>query len=266
LVFATGKLQYGRKPMRRKIVIGNWKMNGDSRSNPQLLQEFASRWQGTLTEVVVCPPFPYLVQAAQELAHSDVMVGAQDASCFDSGAHTGDVSAAMLADTGCSHVILGHSERRQFHAESDELVVSKAQAALRSGLTPVICVGETAEERDAGQALARVARQLQPILAQLSIEQLVQSTIAYEPLWAIGTGKTATPEQAQEVHEHIRAQLKAAATQVRILYGGSVNSENAAALFAQKDIDGALVGGASLKANDFLAICRAAEESGAREV
>ena len=253
--------------MRRRIVIGNWKMNGDSRGNAQLLRELESSWQeNQLTEVVVCPPYPYLAQAVRELADSDVMVGAQDASPFDSGAYTGDVSPVMLADLGCGYVILGHSERRQYHGESDEQVAAKAQAVLGSRLTPIICVGETTEERDAGQALATVERQLQPILAQLSFEQLVQSAIAYEPLWAIGTGKTATPEQAQEVHEHIRGQLEAAATQVRILYGGSVNPENASALFAQKDIDGALVGGASLKANDFLAICRAAEASGAREV
>lgn len=253
--------------MRRRIVIGNWKMNGDSGSNAQLLREFTSLWRGARdTEVAVCPPFPYLAQAVQELAHSDVLVGAQDVSCFDNGARTGDVSAAMLADTGCHYVILGHSERRHYHAESDELIARKVQVALQNHLIPVICVGETSEQRDAGQALATVSKQLQPILAQLSVEQLMRCIIAYEPLWAIGTGQTATPEQAQEVHGHIRAQLQAADTQVRILYGGSVNPENAAALFTQKDIDGALVGGASLKANDFLAICRAAEKSGAREV
>lgn len=253
--------------MRRRIVIGNWKMNGDSGSNAQLLREFTSLWRGARdTEVAVCPPFPYLAQAVQELAHSDVLVGAQDVSCFDSGARTGDVSAAMLVDTGCHYVILGHSERRHYHAESDELIVRKVQAALQNDLIPVICVGETSEQRDAGQALVTVSKQLQLILAQLPVEQLVRCIIAYEPLWAIGTGQTATPEQAQEVHGHIRAQLQAAGTQIRILYGGSVNPGNAAALFTQKDIDGALVGGASLKANDFLAICRAAEECGAREV
>lgn len=253
--------------MRRRIVVGNWKMNGHRDSNEQLLRELGSLWAGTHDiEVVVCPAFPYLSQAVHALEHSSVKVGAQDASCFEEGAYTGDVSAAMLVDVGCQYVILGHSERRHHHGESDEVVARKLSAVVQHGLTPIICVGETLERRDAGQALATIDKQLQPNLAQLSSEQLAQSVIAYEPLWAVGTGKTATPEQAQEVHAHIRAKLGAAANQTRILYGGSVKPENAANLFAQKDIDGALIGGASLKANDFLAICRAAEQCGAREV
>jgi triosephosphate isomerase len=253
--------------MRRPIVLGNWKMNGSVSGNHGLLKEIAEGWQGEhQAEAVVCPPFPYLDQAMREVGGTSVMVGGQDVSSQDKGAYTGEVSAAMLADIGCRYVIAGHSERRQYHAESDELVASKACKAFEFGLTPVICVGETIEQREAGQTLAVIERQLQPNLARFGADQLAQSVVAYEPLWAIGTGKTATPEQAQEVHAFIRAQLKEVAEKTRIIYGGSVKPDNAKALFAQADIDGALVGGASLKAGDFLSICRAADESGKREV
>ncbi len=252
--------------MRRQLVIGNWKMHGNHDSNKKLLQELVSLWPGNgKTDVAVCPPFIYLDQAVRELRGSPVAVGAQDVSDHSNGAYTGDISVAMLADLGCEYVIVGHSERRQYHAETSELVARKALAVLEQQLVPVICVGETESQRDAGEALAVIDQQLHPVLTQLTTEQLVRCVVAYEPLWAIGTGRTATPEQAQDVHEHIRTQLKQASAEIRILYGGSVKPENAAALFAQKDIDGALVGGASLKANDFSAICRAAEESGARE-
>lgn len=252
--------------MRRQLVIGNWKMHGDQHSNRKLLQEMVTLWPGSPnTDVAVCPPLVYLSQAVQSLKGSPVAVGAQDVSDHSSGAYTGDVSVTMLADLGCEYVIVGHSERRQYHAETSELVARKTVAVLEQRLVPVICVGETESQRDAGEALTIIDEQLRPVLLQLTAEQLARCVVAYEPLWAIGTGRTATPEQAQEVHEHIRTQLKQTSAEIRILYGGSVKPENAAALFAQKDIDGALVGGASLKANDFSAICRAAEESGARE-
>lgn len=252
--------------MRRQIVLGNWKMNGDRNSNERLLREFSSLWRGThQIDVAMCPPFPYLEQTVRELAETEVQVGPQDVSCHSQGAYTGDVSAAMVADMGGRYVILGHSERRQYHGESDELIASKLRTVLDHPLIPVVCVGETAGQRDKGETLAVIAQQLQPGLAKLTAEQLARTIVAYEPLWAIGTGKTASPEQAQEVHAHIRAQLGAPARGTRIVYGGSVKPENADALFVQQDIDGALVGGASLKANEFLAICRAAETSGERE-
>lgn len=253
--------------MRRPIIIGNWKMNGDRDSNERLLKELVATWrQENTVDVVICPSFPYLDQAARELSGTPLLLGAQDVSSKDVGAFTGDVSAAMLADMDCCYAIVGHSERRHNQAESDELVAQKALRVLEKRLTPVICVGETQQQREAEQTLAVIDKQLQPHLARLTQEQLQRSVIAYEPRWAIGTGKTASPAQAQEIHAYIREQLGGAAPKVRILYGGSVKPENAEALFAQSDIDGALVGGASLQANDFLAICRAAANSGIREV
>lgn len=252
--------------MRRPIIIGNWKMNGDRGSNQQLLEALVADWHQDSLEVVICPPFPYLDQAARVLSGAPLLLGAQDVSSKEAGAYTGDVSAAMLADMGCRYVIVGHSERRHNQAESDELVALKALAVLEKKLIPVICVGETQQQREAEQTLAVIDKQLGPHLARLTQKQLQNSVIAYEPRWAIGTGKTASPAQAQEVHAYIRRQLGEAAPKVRILYGGSVKPENAKALFAQTDIDGALVGGASLQANDFLAICRAAANGGTREV
>ena len=247
--------------MRRKLVVGNWKMHGHRAGNAELLAGImAARPFGC--DVAVCPPFPYLVETAATLAATDVRWGAQDCSAQEQGAYTGEVSAAMLADCGCRYAIVGHSERRAYHAEGDALVARKAQAALSRGITPIVCVGETLEQRDAGQTEVVVKRQLAAVIAQLT-HCAGEIVVAYEPVWAIGTGRTATPAQAQQVHAVLRAQLHAAtgdrANVMRILYGGSVKPDNAKELFAQPDIDGGLIGGAALKASDFVAICRAAE-------
>jgi triosephosphate isomerase len=244
---------------RSKLVVGNWKMNGNRASNATLLAGL--RAAGPLgCAVAVCPPFPYLADAAVSLAGSPIAWGAQDCSPHDSGAYTGEVSPAMLADLGCRYVIVGHSERRTLHAESDKLVAEKAKAAIAHGLTPIVCVGETLAEREAGATDAVVKRQMSAVIHLLA-HCVPQMVVAYEPVWAIGTGRTATPEQAQAVHALLRAQLRAAterAERMTILYGGSVKADNAATLFAQPDIDGGLIGGASLKADEFVAICRAA--------
>jgi len=244
--------------MRQKLVVGNWKMNGSRAANAALLAEItaAGPWEAG---VAVCAPFPYLADVALSLQGSRVLWGAQDCSAHESGAYTGEVSAAMLAEFGCHYVIVGHSERRAYHAESDQLVADKAKAALAHKLTPIVCVGETLIEREAGQTDAVVKRQLSAVIHTLA-HCISQVVVAYEPVWAIGTGRTATPEQAQAVHAVLRAQLQAATghgAAMRILYGGSVKADNAAALFSQPDIDGGLIGGASLKAADFVAICRA---------
>jgi triosephosphate isomerase len=205
-------------------------------------------------------PFPYLSETAVTLAGTDIRWGAQDCSAHEQGAYTGEVSVGMLLEFGCRHVIVGHSERRQYHAESDQLVADKAKAALARGITPIVCVGETLAERDSGQTEAVVKRQLSAVIHTLG-HCAGEMVVAYEPVWAIGTGRTASPEQAQAVHAVLRAQLQAAtahANDIKILYGGSVKPDNAATLFAQPDIDGGLIGGASLKAADFIAICRAA--------
>ena len=243
---------------RRHLVVGNWKMHGTHAANEALLEGLKSA--GPLPcDVAVCPPHPYLAQAAERLARSPVSWGAQDCSAQEQGAFTGEVSAAMLADFGCRYVIVGHSERRALHGESDQLVADKAQAALAKGVTPIVCVGETLAQREAGDTDLVVKRQLSAVIHTLG-HCAGEMVVAYEPVWAIGTGKTASPEQAQAVHAVLRAQLLAAtprAAQMRLLYGGSVKPDNAATLFAQPDIDGGLIGGASLKAADFLAICRA---------
>jgi triosephosphate isomerase len=245
--------------MRRKLVVGNWKMHGSRPANAELLAALlASRPYGG--DVAVCVPFVFLGETAAQLAASDIRWGAQDVSAHTSGAYTGEVSAAMLQECGCRYVIVGHSERRAYHGESDELVAAKAQAALGRGITPIVCVGETLEQRDAGQTEAVVKRQLSAVIHTLA-HCAAEMVVAYEPVWAIGTGRTATPAQAQAVHAVLRAQLQAAtghADRMRILYGGSVKADNAAALFSEPDIDGGLIGGASLKAADFIAICRAA--------
>ena len=208
----------------------------------------------TATQIGICVPFPYLAQTAEVLTGSSVSWGAQDLSVYTHGAYTGETSGAMLADFSCRWVLVGHSERRAMHAESDQLVADKARAALGAGITPVVCVGESLAERDAGQVFAVITRQMAPVLA-LGTALVQKMVVAYEPVWAIGTGRTATPEQAQEVHAAIRAALEqVGAGQVQILYGGSVKASNAASLFAMPDIDGALVGGASLVAEDFLTI------------
>jgi triosephosphate isomerase (TIM) len=244
---------------RRKLIVGNWKMNGSRVGNAELLAALraAGPW---VAEVAVCAPFPYLADVALSLQGAGIAWGAQDCSAFDSGAYTGEVAAQMLAEFGCRYVIVGHSERRALHRESDQLVADKAKAALAHNLTPIVCVGETLAERDAGQTDAVVKRQLSAVIHTLA-HCISQVVVAYEPVWAIGTGKTATPEQAQAVHALLRVQLAAAshkANDMKILYGGSVKADNAALLFAQNDIDGGLIGGASLKATEFTAICRAA--------
>ncbi|MEN9591212.1 MAG: hypothetical protein RLZZ481_2998 [Pseudomonadota bacterium] len=241
---------------RTRLVMGNWKMHGNLANNAKLLAGLragaASAAAGT--QLAVCVPFPYLAQTGEALKGCAVAWGAQDISAQAQGAFTGEVSGAMLKDFACRYALVGHSERRSLHGESDQLVADKAKAALASGLTPVVCVGESLAERDANQVFAVIQRQLTPVLA-LGTDAVNKMVVAYEPVWAIGTGRTATPEQAQEVHAAIRAALQAiGAGQVQILYGGSVKAANATSLFAMSDIDGALVGGASLVTEDFLAI------------
>jgi triosephosphate isomerase (TIM) len=243
--------------MRKKLVIGNWKMHGSRPANAELLAALLAA-RPFAADVGVCVPAIYLSETAAALAGSDIRWGAQDVSAHPQGAYTGELSAAMLAECGCRYTLVGHSERRAMHAENDELVAAKAQAALARGVTPVVCVGETLAERDTGQTESVVKRQLSAVIHTLA-HCAAEMVVAYEPVWAIGTGRTATPEQAQAVHAVLRAQLQAAtgrAAQMRILYGGSVKPDNAAALFSQPDIDGGLIGGASLKAADFIAICR----------
>ncbi len=244
---------------RRKFVAGNWKMHGSHAANAELLAGILAA-KPFAADVAVCVPFPYLSEVAVALAGSDVRWGAQDVSAHAQGAYTGEVSVGMLAEFGCRYAIVGHSERRQYHAESDQLVADKAKAALSRGITPIVCVGETLAQREAGETEAVVKRQLSAVIHTLA-HCAAEMVVAYEPVWAIGTGLTASPEQAQAVHALLRAQLEAAtprAAQMQILYGGSVKPDNAATLFAQPDIDGGLIGGAALKAADFVAICRAA--------
>ncbi|MEO7495588.1 MAG: triose-phosphate isomerase [Massilia sp.] len=248
--------------MRRKLVVGNWKMNGSLASNAALLSGIAAGLNGAAASCAVCAPAPYLAQCQAALAGGPIGWGAQDVSAQACGAYTGEVAAAMLADFGCAYAIVGHSERRACHAESNELVAKKTVAALAAGITPIVCVGETLAEREAGQTFAVVGAQLDAVLALLDGAALARIVVAYEPVWAIGTGKTATPAMAQEVHAQLRAQLcqkdAAAGNTVRILYGGSMKPDNAVELLAQPDIDGGLIGGAALKAADFLAIVHAA--------
>jgi triosephosphate isomerase len=245
--------------MRRKLVVGNWKLNGNRLTNTELLAGIEEAGPFSC-DTAVCAPFPYLSEVALSLQGKRMAWGAQDCSAHESGAYTGEVSAAMLAEFGCRFVIVGHSERRAYHAESDQLVADKAKIALKHQLVPIVCVGETLAEREANQTDAVVKRQLSAVIHALGhcISQIV---VAYEPVWAIGTGRTASPEQAQAVHALLRAQLQAAtpkSQEMQILYGGSVKPDNAATLFSQPDIDGGLIGGASLKAAEFAAICRAA--------
>jgi triosephosphate isomerase len=241
--------------MRGRLVVGNWKMNGGLAQNAALLSALAAGWRaGADREMAVCVPFPYLAQARELLAGSAVSWGAQDVSEHASGAFTGEVSAAMIAEFGARYALAGHSERRQFHGERDEQVAAKARAALSAGLTPIVCVGETLAEREAGQTSAVVTRQIDAVIGALGTS-MARTVVAYEPVWAIGTGRTASPEQAQEVHALLRSRLAAAgAADVRLLYGGSVKAANAASLFGMPDVDGGLVGGASLDVREFLAI------------
>jgi triosephosphate isomerase len=240
----------------KKRIFGNWKMNGSLAANAALVDALAQGVHVGACEIAVCAPAPYLAQLQSLLDGSSIAIGAQDVSAHADGAFTGEVSAAMLRDFGVRYVLVGHSERRQYHAESDELVARKAQAALVCGITPVVCVGETLAQREAGETESVVRRQLAAVV-QVNGHCLSEIVLAYEPVWAIGTGRTAMPQQAQAVHAVLRAQLLAASTaagRIPILYGGSMNAANAAELLAQPDIDGGLVGGASLKAVDFLKI------------
>ena len=248
--------------VRTPLVVGNWKMNGAFETNRALIEALlAGLAQKPLPEIGVCPPFPYLSQIAALLAETPIGWGAQTVSEHRAGAFTGQVSAPMLRDLGCRYVIVGHSERRQYCGETDAQVTAQAIAALDSGLMPIICVGESAEQEASGQTLSIIDRQLAPVLLALAgvADEGASLVVAYEPVWAIGTGKTPTPEGVQAVHAHIRQRLVAAGlVQTRILYGGSVKGNNAATLFALPDVDGGLIGGAALDAQDFSTICTAA--------
>jgi triosephosphate isomerase len=246
--------------MRKKLVAGNWKMHGSLAENAALLAALKPALEGI--EAVVCVPFPYLAQAQAVLTGSSIAWGAQNLSDQTKGAFTGEVSASMLLDFGCRYVIVGHSERRSLYGESNELVASKYVAAQAAGLTPILCVGESLDEREGGVTESVVARQLDAVIKIAGVASLAKAVVAYEPVWAIGTGKTASPEQAQAVHAFIRGKVgtldAGVANQLVIQYGGSVKAANAAELMAQPDIDGGLIGGASLVADEFVAICRAA--------
>ncbi|MFT4825246.1 MAG: triosephosphate isomerase [Halioglobus sp.] len=251
--------------MRKSLVAGNWKMHGSTASIEELLagltrDVLAQGKQSLPVDVVVCPTYVHISQVLSRCAGSAIEIGSQDCSHVASGAFTGEVAAAMLQELGCRWVVIGHSERRQYHGESDDLVAAKLTAAIESGLTPIVCVGETREQRESGDAESVVASQLMGALqGQACLEGVV---VAYEPVWAIGTGLTATPEEAQDMHAFIRGQLSSVtginADATRVVYGGSVKGSNAVELFAQQDIDGALVGGAALVASEFLAIVKAA--------
>lgn len=249
--------------MRRPLVAGNWKMNGSRAENDPLLDRLLSRLPPDgAAEVLVCPPFVYLPDVVRALRDSSIGVGAQDVCADAAGAYTGEVSAAMLRDVGCSSVIVGHSERRALYGESELLVARKFAAALARGLTPILCVGEQLADRESGQTRAVVAKQLDAVVELCGIESFARAVVAYEPVWAIGTGRTASPQQAQEVHAFIRGRLAERdaniAGSLRVLYGGSVKAANAAELFGQPDVDGGLIGGASLQAEEFAAIVAAA--------
>ena len=249
--------------MRTPVVAGNWKMNGTRASIQALVQSIrAGLDAGLQAEVILCAPYPYLDRVASELSGTALALGAQNLSEHESGAYTGEVAAGMLRDLGVSHVIVGHSERRALYGETSNQVAEKYAAAVAAGLVPILCVGETLAEREQGKTLDVVGSQLTAVLDRVGVDAMAKGILAYEPVWAIGTGLTATPEQAQEVHGALRQMLTARSTglaaSLRILYGGSVKAGNAASLFACPDIDGGLIGGASLDASEFLSICRAA--------
>jgi triosephosphate isomerase len=243
--------------MRRRLVAGNWKMHGSRAANRALLASILER-NVPGAECAVCVPFPYLGEVAEQLRGSPVVWGAQNVSEHAQGAYTGEVSASMLLEFGCRYAIVGHSERRQLYCETDAQVAAKFKAAQAAGLTPILCVGETLAEREAGRTEEVVARQLDSVLEKTPFGQAV---LAYEPVWAIGTGRNATPEQAQEVHAFLRKKLSG---ETRILYGGSVKAQNAGAIFAMPDVDGGLIGGASLVAEDFVSILKAAAAAGGK--
>ena len=248
---------------RQALVAGNWKMNGSLASVKPLVDAIVSGLRdSTAIDVALCAPYPYLPELQARLRGSGIAIGAQNVSEHEAGAFTGEVSTAMLNDFDCHYIIVGHSERRSLYGESDELVADKFMQVQAAAMLPILCLGEQLEEREAGKTEEVVARQLDAVLAKAGIAAFAQAVIAYEPVWAIGTGKTASKEQAQEVHEFIRQRLaeqdSTIAAAIRILYGGSVKADNAAELFSMTDVDGGLIGGASLKADDFLAICQAA--------
>ena len=249
--------------MRDFLVAGNWKMNGSTAANTELVAGIvAGVPAGSGFSLLVCPPFPYLASVVAQAAGSAVKVGAQNVSEHEKGAFTGEVAPSMLADIGCDYVIIGHSERRALYGETSAQVAAKFLAAQAAGITPILCLGESLAEREAGTTEAVIDEQLDAVLEAAGVDAFAHAVIAYEPVWAIGTGMTASPEQAQDVHRHIRSRLAAQneniAAGVQILYGGSMKGENAAGLLGQPDIDGGLIGGASLKADDFLAIAKAA--------
>ncbi len=251
--------------MRRPLVAGNWKMNGSLAGAKELLEGIkAGMTEVEKAEVAVCPPFVYLAETQANLQGTSVVWGGQDISVHASGAYTAEIAGPMLTDFGCKYVIIGHSERRTYHGESDALVAEKHEAAMNAGLAPIFCVGETLEEREQGVTEEVVGRQVDAVIDRCGVDALGQGVIAYEPVWAIGTGVTATPEQAQDVHAFIRSRVAAhsaaVAAGVRILYGGSMKPGNAGELLAKPDIDGGLIGGASLKVGDFLGICTAAND------
>ena len=247
--------------MRQPMVAGNWKMNGSSDSIKELISGIKAGVGEANAEVVVCPSFVYIASVADAIAGSDIKLGSQNMCDQDAGAFTGEISGPMLKDVGCEYVIIGHSERRAMYGETDEVTAVKYGAVLKNGLKPIFCIGETLEERESGITEEVVGRQIDAILKSDGVASLANAVLAYEPVWAIGTGKTATPEQAQEVHAFIRNKIaeqdKVIAEGLRILYGGSMNPANAQELRSQPDIDGGLIGGASLKAEDFLVICSA---------
>lgn len=249
--------------MRRNLIAGNWKMNGCLANNATLLADLKTLVKPQHSvEIAVCVSMPYLAQCQELLSGTSIALGAQDVSAHVQGAYTGEVAAPMLKDFGCRFVIVGHSERRSYHSETSQSVGLKTVAALKAGLTPIVCVGESLSEREADQTEAVVGEQLDAILDAVPVEELIKLVIAYEPVWAIGTGKTATPQMAQEVHALLRQKLAArsaaAAEAVQILYGGSMKPDNARELLTMPDIDGGLIGGAALKASDFFAIINAA--------
>lgn len=247
--------------MKKSLVIGNWKMNGNLVENEKLLNDISTLDAlKSSIDVVICSPFIYIDQVSKLLSQSNIKYGAQNVSAYQIGAYTGEVSTTMLHDFGCSYVLLGHSERRSLYHESDVEIADKFSAVVQAGITPVLCVGETLAQRQSEKTFAVIAEQISSVVEQVGIKAFERAVIAYEPVWAIGTGETATPEQAQIVHARIRYQLAEyntnIANNIRIIYGGSVNANNAHSLFEQKDIDGGLVGGSSLRADAFIDICK----------
>lgn len=246
---------------RRQLVVGNWKVNGNLGENLALLTAIkVGLPPSEKTNVVVCPPLPYLLQAGEVLKDSSIYVGAQTVSQFGTGAFTGEVSAAMLADAGCRYVIIGHNERRRLLGETNQQIIEQFKNAQAFGLVPILCIGESSEQREQGNYLAHLGEQLNVVVTAVGLQAFESAVVAYEPVWAVGTGVTATPEQANEVHQFIRAQLGSIGEGVQLLYGGSVKGHNAEELFKLPDIDGALLGGASLNAEEFIQICKIADK------